>query len=136
MVGYYCGKASDEADLVEGRPRLGEYVADLRERRKQQRLWGRLVGLVAEVWLWVLLIMGALSVSGIGMLLFPRYIGAGWGSLGSYPEGRLEVHPDILPKQQTCKVGLFLAWLGRIIRAGLFRGKVGGRAERMGLFDG
>ncbi|OIW28076.1 hypothetical protein CONLIGDRAFT_646274 [Coniochaeta ligniaria NRRL 30616] len=128
LVGYYCGKASDEADVAEGRPRLGEYVKGVREARREKLFRESFVGLVTGISRGEWLAMGALLMLGLGM----GYMFDLWGPSGSYAGEQLEVHsethpethPEAHPQQQTWDVGSFLAQLGRSARAGLFRGEV------------
>ncbi|KAH8906333.1 hypothetical protein BR93DRAFT_741697 [Coniochaeta sp. PMI_546] len=126
VVGYYCGRASGEANVAEGRPQLREYIRGIVERRREQRLGGRLARFVIGISLRMWLIVAVLLVSGIGVLLFPGSIGDGWGGLDGYPEGYPGVQSVTDLEQQDWTVESVLARFGRGMIADLFKGTFGG----------
>lgn len=132
IVGYYCGRGSDEADVAERRPRLREHVRNARKKRRQ--LGARLVKLVPRptTWNWRVMLMvgGALLAVGLvellhhGWLMYRGDVGDRGSGSGTYSENDVEARLKVYREPQTSDES-WLAWLGRVVEYGLFRDRLG-----------
>lgn len=133
-VGYYCGRASDEADTAEGNPRLKNYVKTARQRKGHlESGLGRLVT-SPPAWTFGVMLVAAcvFLAAGLGQQKWQEwrmhqpYSHDRQTGSASYPQAHGEAKVDPSSESVPREVEGWLAWLVRILTYGLSRGTASG----------